>query len=247
MRVLILGGTTEARHLAERLADGKGVAVTLSLAGRTATPVGTPVPLRIGGFGGARGLADYLAAESIGAFVDATHPFAVQISCNAIEAARLANVRLLVLRRPPWIEQEGDRWQQVGTMTEATCELGELPRRVFLAVGRKELAPFVAAPQHHYVIRSVDPIAPPLELPSAEYLTMRGPFRAEDERALLKGRRIDILVSKNSGGDAGYGKIAAARALAIPVVMLRRPALPAAQAVETVEEALVWLAHAGQP
>src|SRR5215510_2990820 len=184
-------------------------------------------------------LADYIAHEIVDVcFFQAEDGIRDGHVTGVQTCALPIYVRLLVLRRPPWIEQEGDRWQQVGTMTEATCELGELPRRVFLAVGRKELAPFVAAPQHHYVIRSVDPIAPPLELPSAEYLTMRGPFRAEDERALLKGRRIDILVSKNSGGDAGYGKIAAARALAIPVVMLRRPALPAAQAVETVEEAL---------
>lgn len=247
MRILILGGTTEARHLAERLAKREGVGVTLSLAGRTAVPVSIPVPLRIGGFGGAQGLADYLARKSIHIIVDATHPFAAQISQNAIEAARLANVSLLALRRAAWVEQEGDRWLEVGTMTEAAHALGELPRHVFLALGRKELAPFVATPQHHYVIRSVDPIEPPLALPHAEYLTMRGPFREAEERALFEARGIDIVVSKNSGGDAAYGKIAVARALGIPVVMLRRPPLPEAPAVETVEDALAWLAHAGLP
>jgi precorrin-6A/cobalt-precorrin-6A reductase len=247
MRLLILGGTTEARHLAERLAGREGIVVTLSLAGRTASPVSMPVPLRIGGFGGVRGLADYLAIERIAILVDATHPFAAQISQNAIEAARLADVRLLALRRPPWVLQEGDRWLEVGTMTEAAHVLGVQPRRAFLALGRKELAPFVAAPQHHYLIRSVDPIEPLLALPHAEYLTMRGPFREPDERELFEARGIDILVSKNSGGTAAYGKIAAARALGIPVVMLRRPSLPDAPAVETVEDALTWLAHAGLP
>ena len=249
MRILILGGTTEARQLAERVADRRGVAVILSLAGRTVAPVSIPVPLRIGGFGGVRGLANHLASERIDVLVDATHPFAVNISHNAIEAARLANVPLLALRRVPWIARDGDRWLEVDNLREAARVLGVLPRRVFVASGRKDLPLFVAAPQHHYVIRSIDPIQPLPALPHAEYLTMRGPFREEDERALFATRGIDIVVSKNSGGAAAYGKIAAARQLAISVVMLRRPPAPAetVATVETVERALSWLAHAGLP
>jgi precorrin-6A/cobalt-precorrin-6A reductase len=249
MRILILGGTTEARQLAERLADRCGVAVILALAGRTLAPVNIPVPLRIGGFGGAQGLANHLTGERVDVLVDATHPFAVNISHNAIEAARLANVPLLVLRRAPWVARDGDRWLEVDNLTQAARVLGMLPRRVFVASGRKDLLPLVAAPQHHYVIRSIDPIEPPLPLPHAEYLTMRGPFREEDERVLLATLGIDVVVSKNSGGAAAYGKIAAARQLAISVVMLRRPPAPAetVATVATVDTALSWLAHAGLP
>ncbi len=221
--------------------------MTLSLAGRTAAPAALPVPVRSGGFGGVAGLADYLTAERIGALIDATHPYAAVISANAAQAARLANVPLLAFRRPAWARREGDRWTEVADVNAAVEALGEKPRRVFLALGRKEVAPFAQAPQHHYLVRSVDPIDPPLAVPHADYILARGPFGEDDERTLLTTRGIEVIVSKNSGGSATYGKIAAARALGIDVIVLRRPDLPDVPAVETVDAALAWLDHALAP
>ena len=218
--------------------------MTLSLAGRTAEPLEQPVPVRRGGFGGAEGLASYLRAERIDVLIDATHPYAAVIAANAAEAARMARVRLIALRRAPWRKVQGDVWTEVDTMEHAAEALGKAPRRVFLALGRKELRPFEAAPQHVYLVRSVDPVDPPLAVPHAIYVTARGPFSEEEDRALLERHRIDVIVAKNSGGDATYGKIAAARALHLPVIMLKRPALPQAENVNSVEDALAWLDHA---
>ncbi|MFD2057318.1 cobalt-precorrin-6A reductase [Mesorhizobium calcicola] len=234
-RILILGGTTEARQLAGKLAARADCLVTLSLAGRTESPVAQGVPVRTGGFGGADGLAAYLLEMRIDLLIDATHPYAAQISANAAQAARVAGVPVLALRRPGWEPVAGDRWTQVDTTVDAARALGPAPRRVFLALGRQEVAAFEAAPQHHYLIRSVDAVEPKLAVPDASYLLARGPFRETEERALLETHRIDVVVSKNSGGEATYGKIAAARALGIEVVMVRRPALPDVASAETVE------------
>jgi precorrin-6A/cobalt-precorrin-6A reductase len=242
--ILILGGTAEARQLAARLAPRADLAVTLSLAGRTASPAAQPVPVRSGGFGGADGLAHYLTAQRIDALIDATHPYAATISENAVRAATRARVAFVALRRPPWPRLAGDRWIEVADVADAVAALGEAPRRVFVTLGRNELAPFGRAPQHHYLIRSVDPVEPPLALPHADYLTARGPFDEAAERALMTKERIALVISKNSGGPASYGKIAAARTLGVDVVMLQRPALPAAPGVETVDEVLAWLDHA---
>jgi precorrin-6A/cobalt-precorrin-6A reductase len=243
-RILILGGTAEARQLAGRLAGRTGLEITLSLAGRTATPAAQPVPVRVGGFGGADGLAKYLAGERIDALIDATHPYANTISANAVAAARRGGVPLVALRRPPWIKVAGDRWIEVSDVREAVRALGQTPRRVFVALGRNELAPFNNAPQHYYLIRSVDPVDPPLPLPHVGYVTGRGPFGEADDHALLTEHRIDVVVAKNSGGTATYGKIAAARALGIDVIMLRRPPPSDEAAVDTIEDAIAWLDHA---
>jgi precorrin-6A/cobalt-precorrin-6A reductase len=209
MKILILGGTTEARQLAGAL-DARGDAeVILSLAGRTASPRAQGVPTRIGGLG-----------------------------------ARETGVPFLALRRAPWHQVAGDRWIDVATVAEAVSALGPDPVRAFLALGRKDITPFESAPQHAYLVRSVDPIEPPLAVPRAQYLTARGPFSEADDRLLLEQHGIEVLVSKNSGGEASYGKIAAARALHIPVVMIQRPALPEASSVATVSEALAWCDHA---
>lgn len=232
-RILILGGTTEARQLAGKLAAR--ASVTLSLAGRTESPVAQGVPVRTGGFGGADGLAAYLRDTRTDLLIDATHPYAARISANAAQAAHVAGVPILALRRPGWEPVEGDRWTQVDNVGDAVHALGPAPRRAFLALGRQEVAAFEAAPQHHYLIRSVDPVEPKLAVPDAHYLLARGPFREAEERALLEEHRIDIVVSKNSGGAATYGKIAAARALGIKVVMVRRPTLPDVPSAETVE------------
>jgi len=243
-RILILGGTTEARQLAARLAQRRDLAVTLSLAGRTASPAAQPVPVRIGGFGGAEGLARHLAAERVDALIDATHPYAAVMAANAARAAALAGVPLVALRRPPWTAVAGDRWIEVADVQTAVAALGGTPRRVFLALGRKELAPFEAAPQHHYLVRSVDPVDPPLAVANATYVTGRGPFTESSDHALLSAHRIEIVVAKNSGGSATYSKIAAARALGLTVVLLARPPLPAVAAVTTIAEVEAFIDHA---
>ena len=239
-RILILGGTTEARELAGTLA---GFDVTLSLAGRTVAPVRQPVPVRTGGFGGVAGLVAHLRSERVGLLVDATHPYAATISAHAAEAAAVAGIALLALRRPAWQRIEGDDWVEVADGAAAVAALGEAPRRVFLALGRQEVAGFVAAPQHDYLIRSVDPVEPRLGVPRAQYLLGRGPFDVVDERAVLEAHGIERIVCKNSGGAATYGKIMAARELGLRVVMLARPVLPEVPSVGAVAEACAWIGH----
>ena len=199
MRVLILGGTTEARQLAEQLSIRRDLAVTLSLAGRTNNPVPHPVPLRIGGFGGAQGLADHLTAERIDRLIDATHPYAAAMSENGARAAQISGVPLLALRRPAWTAVTGDRWTEVADVRAAAQALGSPPRNVFLALGRNEIAAFEAAPQHRYLVRSVDPVEPPLAVPHATYIQARGPFGEADDRALITAHAIDVVVSKKIG------------------------------------------------
>ncbi|TGS16882.1 cobalt-precorrin-6A reductase [Mesorhizobium sp. M2E.F.Ca.ET.209.01.1.1] len=246
-RILILGGTTEARQLAGRLARRKDFSVTLSLAGRTESPVAQGVPVRVGGFGGAEGLAAYLRDEQVDLLIDATHPYAARISANATEAAERAGVPILALRRPGWEPVAGDRWTMVDSVAEAASALGTASRRVFLAIGRQEAGAFEAAPQHGYLIRSVDPVDPKLAVPDALYLLARGPFAEADERALLERHGIDAIVSKNSGGEATYGKIAAARALGIEVVIIRRPPLPDVPSAETVDALAAKVDHLFDP
>lgn len=242
-RILILGGTTEARDLAARLAEGGGLAVTLSLAGRTLDPAPQPVPVRSGGFGGVEGLAAYLDREAIDLLIDATHPFAKQISANARAASAATGVPLLRLERLGWEEAEGDRWTRVASIAGAVAALGAAPRRVFLAIGRQEAKAFDAAPQHHYLVRSVDPVDPPLDAPDVDYLLARGPFAVEDEVELLRARRIDVIVSKNSGGEATQGKIVAARILGLPVVLVERAVAGDGHRAQTVEDALRLADH----
>lgn len=181
------------------------------------------------------GLARWLAAEHVRVLVDATHPFAARITANAAEAAGRLGLPLVVLRRPGWTRQAGDQWTEVPDMAAAAAAIGPEPRRVLLAVGRQEVAAFRAAPQHRYLVRSIEPVAAH-DLPvGAEPLLARGPFGAAEERALLEARGIEVLVTKNSGGDATYGKIAAARSLGLPVVIVARSAAP--EAAVSVEAA----------
>ncbi len=225
------------------LAARPGFHVALSLAGRTGSPVAQGVPTRSGGFGGARGLARHLRDDGTALLVDATHPYAARISANASEAALLAGVPILALRRPGWEPVAGDRWTLADDVAGAARALGEAPRRVFLALGRQEVGAFEAAPRHRYLVRSVDPVDPPLCVPDADYVLARGPFREADEHALLVEHRIDAVVCKNSGGAATYAKIAAARALGIEVVMIRRPMLPQVPSASSAEELVGMIAH----
>ena len=231
--------------MGERLARGGDLDVTLSLAGRTASPVPHAVPVRIGGFGGVAGLAAHLIAKRIDVLIDATHPYATMISANAAAAARSTGTAFLVLHRRAWTAVAGDRWTEVDGTASAVRAIGHQSRNVFVTLGRTDLAAFTTAPQHNYLIRSVDPIDPPLPLPRVTYVTARGPFREADDCVLMIAHRIDAVISKNSGGTAAYGKIAAARALGIEVIMVRRPPPPdAAAAVSTIDDAAAWLDHA---
>ena len=241
MKVLILGGTTEASALARDLAGDARINATLSYAGRTRAPAPVPIPTRSGGFGGVQGLVHHLRARVIDALVDATHPFAARMSRHAAEAAIIAGVPLLAIVRPPWQRQPGDCWTDVPDIAAAAAALGPVPRRVFLTVGQQELAPFADAPWHDYLIRSVEPVT--RLPPRAKCITARGPFEMDGERRLLRTARIERLVTKNSGGSATAAKLAAARALGIPVIMVSRPPAEAVPSVPDVAGALAWLRH----
>ena len=223
--VLILGGTTEARELAAVLTARPGVRVTTSLAGRVTRPGAVAGEVRIGGFGGAAGLADWMRQEHVDALIDATHPFARVITAHAAQAAAMTGVPSVVLRRPGWHPGPRDRWHPVDSLDEAAELLPSLGRRVFLTTGRMELAAFAHLTELHFVIRSVELPEPPMP-PHTEVLLARGPFTVADESTLLYDHCIDVLVTKDSGGAATSAKLTAARELALPVVVVRRPPLP---------------------
>ncbi|MFR0355847.1 cobalt-precorrin-6A reductase [Streptomyces sediminimaris] len=223
--ILILGGTTEARELAAALAARPGVRVTTSLAGRVTRP-GAPVgDVRVGGFGGAAGLADWLREQHVDALVDATHPFAEKITANAAQAAAASGVPVVVLRRPGWRPGPGDRWHMVPSLTAAAELLPRFGSRAFLTTGRLGLAAFAHLTDLHFVVRSVEPPGPPMP-PHTEVLLARGPFTVADETSLLREHLVDVLVTKDSGGAATAAKLTAARRLGLPVVVVRRPPLP---------------------
>jgi precorrin-6A/cobalt-precorrin-6A reductase len=239
-RLLIIGGTAEARALAEACAPRPELAVITSLAGRTRAPRDLPGEVRVGGFGGAGGLARFLRARAIDRVIDASHPFARQIGRNAAAACEAAGIPRLRLLRPPWRRQPGDRWIEVGDLSAAARRLPALGRRAFLSVGHQDLAAFAGLAGVWFLVRTIEP---PERLPLDQALCLqgRGPFSLETELALLRAHEIDVLVTKASGGAATYAKLAAARELALPVLMLRRPPPPEGPLVPTVAAALAWL------
>jgi precorrin-6A/cobalt-precorrin-6A reductase len=222
--------------------DDPEVEAILSLAGATANPAPAPIALRIGGFGGPAGLAAYLAQERIDAIVDATHPFASRMSANAVAACRAAGAPLVAFTRPPWTSEPGDRWTEVATMEDAPEALGKKPRTAFLTQGRLRLAAFLGAPQHRYIVRAIDRPAEIDALPDCRLILARGPFSLADELALMRNERVEGLVTKNSGGCATYAKIEAARMLQIEVVIVRRPAAPAAETMHDLDAVVPWIA-----
>lgn len=239
-RVLLLGGTAEAARMASALAKA-GVDAVYSYAGRTEDPVAQPLPVRVGGFGGVAGLTAYLAAEGITHVIDATHPFAAQMSGNAVKATAAAGTELIALERAPWQATKGDRWTRVSDLVEAVAALGEAPRRVFLAIGRQTLGAFAGAPQHHYLLRLVDPPTAPMPLPRAEAVIARGPFTVEGDRALLQDHRIEVIVAKNAGGAGAEAKLVAAREMGLPVILIDRPWVAERKVARTVPEVMAWL------
>ncbi len=240
-RVLILGGTGNAKELAAKATAIPGVDVITSLAGRTRQPTISSEQTRIGGFGGTAGLKDYLQAEQIDLLIDATHPFAAQISFNAAAAAVEAGVPHLMLIRPAWEAVAGDRWIEVESNAAAAAVLSGLAQRIFLTIGRQELATFAHLQDLWFLMRMIDPPQPDVPVPPGKLLLERGPFSLEEERSLLHQYKIGAIVSKNSGGDATYAKIIAAREFAISVVMVQRPPIPSGTRVERLEDALAWL------
>ncbi len=219
-----------------------GVAAIYSYTGRTRDPVDQPLPTRTGGFGGAAGLAEYIRREGITHVVDATHPFAAEMSRNAVAACAATGTPLIALERAPWASVAGDNWLEVADVGSAVAALPEAPARVFLAIGRQHIAPFAVKPQHAYTLRFVDPVEGALPF-AAEVIVSRGPFTLEGELAMLRARGIAWIVARNSGGDGARAKIDAARALGLPVIMIARPSLPERARVETVAEVVQWLGH----
>ncbi|WP_328676114.1 cobalt-precorrin-6A reductase [Streptomyces sp. NBC_00343] len=223
--ILILGGTTEARELAAELTALPELKVTTSLAGRVSRPGALAGDVRIGGFGGAEGLAAWLREHHVDAVVDATHPFAETITANAARAGAATGLPVVVLRRPGWQPGPGDHWHPVASLSEAAEALPALGRRVLLTTGRLGLVAFAHLAQLHFVVRSVEPPEPPMP-PDVDVLPARGPFTVADEAALLRAHRIDVVVTKDSGGAATAAKLTAAREAGVPVVVVRRPRLP---------------------
>ncbi|MFJ1792540.1 cobalt-precorrin-6A reductase [Kitasatospora griseola] len=247
MHVLILGGTSEARRLAEVLVADPALRVTSSLAGRVARPRLPAGEVRIGGFGGPAGLASWLRGHRADVLIDATHPFAETMSRNAALAAAETGTPLLALRRPSWLPQDGDRWHPVPSLAAAADALPALGARVFLTTGRQGIAAFAHLNTLWFLARSVEPPVSPMPA-AVEVLLERGPFTLDGERELLRAHRIDVLVTKDSGSAATAPKLTAARELGLPVVVVQRPAAP--QGVRTAPDvagAVDWLRQlAGQ-
>lgn len=242
-KVLILGGTGDAVKLAAKLATIPEIEVISSLAGRTKKPSALVGQVRIGGFGGAEGLAHYLQENSIDVLIDATHPCAGQITINGAIATQSVNIPHLMLVRPQWEKTTGDNWIEVESVAAAARAIPESVNRVFITSGRQQLEPFLwrsqIQPEIWYLMRSIDP--PEIELPNSKVLLDRGPFSLEQERQLLRDYQIQAIVSKNSGGNATYAKITVARELEIPIIMVQRPAMPIGEKVTSIEEAIAWL------
>ncbi|MFV1493398.1 cobalt-precorrin-6A reductase [Phaeobacter sp. JH18-32] len=241
-RILLLGGTTEASQLAKTLAE-TGADAVFSYAGRTAKPVSQPLPTRIGGFGGVEGLAAYLRAKSITHVVDATHPFAAQMSTNAVRACKAAGVPLCAFERPAWQAGEGDQWVHTDSIEGAVNALPDSPARVFLAIGKQNLSQFAAKPHHHYLLRLVDEPEADLPLPNTTVEIARGPFDVAGDTDLMQRHAITHVVAKNAGGAGAAAKLAAARTLALPVIMIGRPEVPQRPVLGSVAEVMAWLLH----
>jgi precorrin-6A/cobalt-precorrin-6A reductase len=247
-RILILGGTGEGAALAQAATRwfGDALQITTSLAGRTEVPRPVAGRVRIGGFGGAAGLAAYLREEGIGALIDATHPFAARISAAARLACDQVEIPRLTLRRPPWRRQIMDRWIEVENTAAAAATVGRFGQRAWLTVGASEIPQFADVSAVHFVVRLVDHPRHPLPLRSYDLIIGRGPFSLAEERQHIERHGIDALVCKASGGSATEAKIIAARERALPVVIVQRPPPEPGQWVSTIEAALEWLTcHCG--
>lgn len=227
--------------LARTVADC-GLDAVYSYAGRVATPKAQPLPTRVGGFGGVDGLVHYMREHNITHVVDATHPFAAQMSWNAFHACKQVGVALCALTRPAWQSQEGDYWTHVADIDGAVAALEGPAKRVLLALGKQNVPAFAAQPQHHYVLRLVDEPDEAPAVPNHTVVVSRGPFDVAGDLALIQKHGVELVVCKNSGGAGAEAKLTAARKLELPVVMIDRAALPPRKELATVDAALEWLA-----
>ena len=219
-KILILGGTSEAVELAKaKVLDGHDVIT--SLAGRTKEPVSVAGQTRIGGFGGAQGLANYLKEHQIDLLIDCTHPFAKQISANARKAADLTDTKLQVRTRPKWKRQEEDRWQEVENL-DAACSAIPSNSRVLLAIGSQHITAFQRRDDVFFIVRMVDEPSKPLALANYELLLGKPPLDWYEEKKILERHAVSHIVCRNSGGPKAYAKIEAARAIGLPVIIVDR-------------------------
>ena len=223
VKVLLLGGTAEGASLARRLAADPSVKLIVSFAGRVAQLPDLPGDIRIGGFGGIEGLADFLINEEVSKVIDATHPFAATISAHAAQACARVGIPLERLERPCWPRRPGDLWHWADHMEMAARMAASLGRRVLLTVGKGSLTPFTRHGGPHYIVRLIDPPAGALGFASASIILGRGHFSLADELALMRRFDVDLLVTKASGGAATEAKLTAARILRRPVILVKRP------------------------
>jgi precorrin-6A/cobalt-precorrin-6A reductase len=238
--ILVLGGTTQATALARALSDG-GYDAVFSYAGRVEHPKAQPLPTRIGGFGGVDGLVDYLHDHHITHVIDATHPFAAQMSRNAVEACTKANVALIALTRPEWSAQPGDRWTHVPDMAGAVAALDRAACRVMLAIGKQHVAEFAVRSEHYFLLRMIEQTEATKLFSNSDVVIAKGPFDLAGDLALMRAHNINVLVSKNAGGAAARAKIDAAREIGIEVIMIDRPKLPERTVVSAAADALDWI------
>ena len=240
MKLLLLGGTAEARDLAARLAGRPDLSLVSSLAGRVRDPRLPAGEVRVGGFGGVPGLVDWLRDQRVDLVVDATHPYAATMQANAATACGRLGLPRLRLARAGWRARDGDRWHWVDGLAEGAAVLPSLGTRVFLTTGRQGLAVFAGLDRLWFLVRCVDQPSGPMPA-RCEVLLARGPYRREEERALMERYGVEVLVTKDSGGPLTAGKLEAARDLRLPVVVVRRPPPPPGPSVATAEEATGWV------
>ncbi|WP_018506005.1 cobalt-precorrin-6A reductase [Parafrankia discariae] len=247
-RVLVLGGTAEGRQLAGALVGLAGVEVVYSIAGRVAAPaLPEAARIRVGGFDGADGLARYLRSAGVAAVIDATHPYAAVMTRSAVAGCGAAAVPLLVVRRPGWREADGDDWHRVPSLAAAAVALDGFGERVFLTTGRSGVAAFAGLDRHRFLLRSIEAPSPPLPA-RLDVLLERGPFTVDAEVALMRGHRVDVVVTKDSGGPLTAAKLVAARLLGLPVLVVDRPPVPpGALVAATTREALAWVTRLDGP
>ncbi len=240
-RVLVLGGTGEGREIAARLADSVDLEAVTSLAGRVRDPRWPEGEVRVGGFGGAEGLAQWLAENDIRALLDATHPFASRITANAYLAARTCAIPFAICQRPSWEQHPQDRWFPARDLSQAAEVVPALGTRAFLTIGRQGVSAFAGVGGVKFLVRSIDP--PTGAMPAShELILARGPFDVESERELMLRHNIDVVVTKSSGGDQTYAKLVAARQLGLPVIVVARPPAPAGvDSFDSPAAAVTWL------
>lgn len=243
MTVLLLAGTGEAKRIAWALTD-TGINVVASLAGATRSPEPLPIPTRTGGFGGEDGFRAYLKKQNIRAVLDATHPFAEQITNRTARICAELDLPYAQLVRAPWFAETGDDWTMIDAPEDAAAHIPD-NAVVFLATGRQTLMQYANLEGRRVLCRLIDPPTAPFPFEGGEFVLGRPPFSPRSEAQLFKALGVTHIVVKNAGGDGGRAKLDAARALKIPVLLLKRPEMPSATPLSNVQEAVAWVTSLG--